>query len=268
MIAVYILLGVLVLLFALFLFLVFPTRRRHPHRAVLGGAFIAHRGLHSDTLPENSLAAFRAATEAGYIIENDIHLTADGEVVVFHDDNPVRMCGVSGRIEEMTLDELKALRLKDSDQQIPTLKECLEAVDGQVPLLIEFKCPNARTCTPLCEAANAILKDYKGMYFIQSFYPPVLRWYRKHRPEVCRGQLSSAFPKEGLVKRLLGCMVFNCLARPDFVSYEHRFAAHPCRRLVTRLGALPVGWTFQSPKELERHRTDFRTYIFEGFIPQ
>jgi hypothetical protein len=136
-----------------------------------------------------------------------------------------------------------------------------------VPLLIEFKCPNARTCSPLCEAADAILKDYKGVYFIQSFHPPVLRWYRKHRPDVCRGQLASAFPKEDAVKRLLGCMVFNFLARPDFVSYEHRFAAHPCRRLCTRLGALPVGWTFQSPAELAAHRTDFATYIFEDFIP-
>lgn len=268
MIAVFIVLGVLVLLCALLLVLVFPARRRHPHRALLDGAFIAHRGLHDDTLPENSLAAFQAAVKAGYIIENDIHLTADGEVVVFHDDNPRRMCGVEGRIEQMTLAELKALRLKDSDRQIPTLKECLDAVDGQVPLLIEFKCPNARTCTPLCEAADKILAEYKGLYFVQSFYPPVLRWYRRHRPDVCRGQLASAFPGEGLVKRLLGCMVFNCLSRPDFVSYEHRFAAHPCRRLVSRLGAFPVGWTFQSQEELTRHRTDFRTYIFEGFIPK
>ena len=168
--ALYIVAGILLLLLALFLFLVFPSLRRHPHRDVLKGAFIAHRGLHDDKRPENSLSAFRAAAEAGYIIENDIHLTADGEVVVFHDDTLTRMCGVEGRIEEMTLAQLKALRLRDSDEEIPTLQECLDVVDGRVPLLIEFKCQNARTCTPLCEAADKILKEYKGLYFINEFF--------------------------------------------------------------------------------------------------
>lgn len=253
----------------LVLFLIFPSPRRHPARAQLQGRYIAHRGLHDLRVgtPENSLAAFRAAMERGYAVELDIHLTADGEVVVFHDDTLLRMCGVDGRPEQMTLAELKALRLCNTDETIPTLQECLDTIDGRVPLLVEFKCMTS-TCRSLCRRADAILSAYEGVYWIQSFYPPVLLWYRRHRREVCRGQLSAAFPKEALHKQLLGCMVFNFLARPDFVSYDHRHAAHPCRRLCSLLGAYPVGWTFSEQAALDNGRRDFNTYIFEGFLPR
>lgn len=266
---IWILLAVLVAAVLLILFLIFPSPRRHPARETLRGRYIAHRGLHdlAENTPENSLAAFRAAAEQGHIIENDIHLTADGEVVVFHDSLLVRMCGVDGEVEKMTLAELKKCRLKGTEEQIPTLQECLEAVDGRVPLLIEFKC-GGMTCKPLCEAANRILSAYKGEYFVQSFYPQVLLWYRRHRKDICRGQLAEPFHGGPLYKRMLGCLLFDFVSRPDFVSYEHNSRKHPLRRLVTRLGALPVCWTLRSQEELNASQAAFETYIFEGFIPE
>ena len=265
MMILYIALAVLVL----FLWLVCPALRNHPDRKQLHGLYIAHRGLHglAENTPENSLAAFRAAVERGYAIEIDIHITADGEVVVFHDDDLKRMCGVEGRPEDKTLAELKTLRLADTNECIPTLRECLDTVGGKTLLLIEFKCMG-RTCDALCRAADAILREYHGPYCVQSFYPFVLSWYRRHHREVCRGQLASAFPKEALHKQLLGCMVFNVFARPDFVSYDHGYTKHFCRRLCTRLGAMPVGWTFKSQRDLDEDRACFDTYIFEGFLPR
>ncbi len=257
----------ILLLVALFLFLVFPAVRRHPHREILKSRFIAHRGLHDAVRPENSLSAYAAAIAAGYTIETDVHLTADGEVVIFHDDTLTRMCGVDSVVEESTLATLKALRLKNSDECIPTLSEFLRLVDGKVPLLIEFKVRGGNAVA-LCKAVDRILADYKGEYIIQSFYPQVLHWYRKNRPAVCRGQLSAPFLKEDFVHILSGCLLFNVIARPDFVSYDHAGAKHPCRRLCTLLGALPVGWTFRSQKEIDAHRADFKGFIFEGFIPQ
>ena len=265
-------LSVLVVLFLLFLFLVFPSRRHHADLALMDGRYIAHRGLHDlspsgTATPENSLAAFRAAAEAGYMIENDIHLTADGQVVVFHDDTLTRMCGVDGTPESMTLAQLKSLRLAGSDQTIPTLQECLDVVDGRVPLLIEFKCMNLSACRRLCETAAPILDSYKGKYLVQSFFPFVLRWYRKNRPQVCRGQLAAGFYREKFHMRLAGCLLFNAVGRPDFVSYDHRNAGNICRRFCTVLGAHPVCWTIHSQKELNYARRWFRTFIFEGFIP-
>lgn len=259
----------MLLLATLFFFAIFPALRYHPDRDLLKGAKIAHRGLHgfSKDVPENSLRAFQAAADKGYWIENDIHLTKDGHVVVFHDDTVDRMCGVSGRVEEMTLAELKTLRLAGTDQEIPTLQECLDLVDGRVALLIEFKCPTANAA-PLCEAANRILEGYQGKYCIQSFYPPVLGWYRKHRKDICRGQLATPFYKEAFSRRLAGALLFNFIGRPDFISYEHKFHRNIFRRLAVKLGAGSLGWTFRTEKDLEARKMDFQGYIFEGFLPK
>ncbi len=258
-----------VLVLLLILFMVAPAMRRHPDIDTLRGLYIAHRGLHDifENTPENSIAAFLAAAEHGFAIENDIHLTADGHVVVFHDDDLFRMCGVHGKPEDMTLSQLKELRLCDTEERIPTLGECLAAIDGRVALLIEFKC-NSGSAAPLCEAADKILSGYKGKYFVQSFYPPVLLWYRKHRKDVCRGQLSTLFIGEAIVRRMLGRLLFNFLSRPDFVSYEFSFAKTPMRKLCGFLGAFPVGWTFRSEEDVSEAGGEFETYIFEGFLPK
>ena len=254
------------LLVGVWLFLIAPARRRHPQLKLLEGRYIAHRGLHGDTIPENSLAAFRAAVARGFAVEIDIHITADGQLVVFHDDTLKRVCGVDVTIAKATLAELKTYRLKGTEETIPTLQECLDTVAGQVPLLIEFKCLDTATCRRLCEAADAVLQGYAGQYFVQSFYPFVLHWYRKHRPDVCRGQLS-LYSEPGIAKRLLGKLVFNFLSRPDFISYEYGGAKRLNFRTAVRLGAYPIGWTFQQKQEVDTYKTDYRTYIFERFDP-
>lgn len=270
MTALYIILSAIVAFVLLWLYLVFPAVRKHKDRELLCGMHIAHRGLHGimDDTPENSLAAFREAVALGYAIENDIHLTADGEVVVFHDDTLKRMCGVDGKVEEKTLAELKKLRLADTDEQIPTLKECLDVVKGRVPLLVEYKSLSLANTKALCTAADKILSQYKGKYFVQSFFPPVLYWYRRHRKDICRGQLSTAFKGESFYKRIAGMLLLNFISRPDFVSYEYTYSRKLSRRIVTFFGAFPVGWVFRSQKAIEDHRKDFKTYIFEDFIPK
>ena len=159
-----------------------------------------------------------------------------------------------------------ALRLAGTDQEIPTLEECLDLVAGQVPLLIEFKCPTSKAA-PLCEAANRILENYTGKYFIQSFYPPVLGWYKKHRKDICRGQLATPFYDDVFHRKLAGALLLNFIGRPDFISYEHTFYRNFFRRLVVKLGAGSLGWTFQTEKNLEARKMDFQGYIFEGFLP-
>lgn len=259
--------SVLVFFILLFLFLIFPATRKHKDLENLNGIFIAHRGLHNkdNGIPENSLPAFKEAVNYGFAIENDIHLTKDGFVVVFHDDNISRMCGIDKKIKDMTLDEIKELRLLNTEHTIPTLKECLDLVDGKVPLLIEFKYEN--NTSELCRKANEILKDYKGLYFVQSFHPQILRWYKKNNKAVCRGQLADTFKGEGIVKRLAGMLIFNFLSRPDFVSYAHSGKNYFPFRLSKKLGAFPVGWTFRNKEETEKSKEDFKTFIFENYIP-
>lgn len=102
---------------------------------------IAHRGLHdvNGGIVENSIESFKLAIDKKYIIELDVHISKDGEIVVFHDDNLNRVTGVNKKISEVTYDEIKKLKLKNTDSYIPTLQEILMLVDGKVPLLIEIK---------------------------------------------------------------------------------------------------------------------------------
>src|SRR5581483_884504 len=104
---------------------------------------IAHRGLHDDRIPENSLAAFALAIEAGYAIECDVQVTDEGEVVVFHDRTLARMCARSETIERLTRAVLPNIRLHSSDEHIPTLREVLNLVAGRVPVFIDLPPPSS-----------------------------------------------------------------------------------------------------------------------------
>ncbi len=264
---------IIVALFALYLFLVFPSLRRHGDRVLMKGMYVAHRGLHADEMgaPENSANAFLLAKKLGFCIETDIHLTRDGEVVVFHDNTTGRMCGTDLAVEQSTLVELQALRLAGTDQQILTLQQLLALVDGEVPLLIEFKCVKGNA-DALCTAADRILREYHGKYIIQSFYPPVLWWYRRHHRSICRGQLSRNFIRHNNADRtpasvLSGWLLFNFLARPDFISYDIGDVDAMAFGVCKMLGAATAGWTIRTEEELAAARLSFDTYIFEQVLP-
>src|SRR6478752_8894964 len=98
---------------------------------------IAHRGLFDHPIiPENSLSSFKQAIEKGYAIELDVRLGQGGQVVVFHDEDLERATGVNGAVSHIPLENL---RLWNSQESIPTLKETLTLVNGRVPLYIELK---------------------------------------------------------------------------------------------------------------------------------
>lgn len=162
-------------LLLLYLFLIAPRMRGKPDRTPLLGVLYAHRGLFdNDTdAPENSLPAFRKAIEAGYGIELDVQLSKDGVPVVFHDASLKRMCGVNGKVWEYSLSELKQMKLAHSDAVIPTFAEVLDAVNGKVPLIIEYKLDVPQT--EVCRLVNEQLLTYPGAYCIESFHPLALQ---------------------------------------------------------------------------------------------
>lgn len=271
MTALLIILLILVLLGGLYLFLIFPRRKDSPDRSHLMGVHYAHRGLfdnHSDA-PENSLAAFRKAVEAGYGIELDVQLSRDRVPVVFHDADLKRMCGVEGKVWDYTLSQLQQMKLMESHETIPTFQEVLETVNGQVPLIVEYKMdqPNVR----VCRLGDRLLSKYEGPYCIESFHPFALRWYRQNRPDVVRGQLCTDFTKDEKYKGkplylVLTYLLLNVIGRPDFIAYDHKYASNLSRRLCRKLGALSVAWTIRSQEEYEAARDEFDLFIFDSFI--
>ena len=110
-------------LIALIVFLIAPRKRRST--SPFDRTLYAHRGLHDNSCPENSLSAFRAAKEAGYGVELDVRFTADKQVVVYHDDTLTRMCGDDRRVDECTYEELQQLHLSDTTERIPLLSDVL-----------------------------------------------------------------------------------------------------------------------------------------------
>lgn len=266
-----VLLMVLIILLVLYLLLVAPRMMNRADRTpFMGNVFYAHRGLfdNESEAPENSLAAFQKAVEAGYGMEMDVQLTKDDKLVVFHDATLKRMCGIEGNVWDYTLEELKQFRLKNSSERIPTFAEVLELVAGRSPLIIEYKLD--RPLTKVCELGNELLSQYDGAYCIESFHPFALMWYRKHRPEVMRGQLSGNLGKETKnsklkkVYTLVTYLLTNVLTRPDFIAYDHRYVNNISRRVCRWLGALSVTYTIKSTERYEEVKNDFDLFIFDS----
>ena len=258
---------VILLLAGLILFLVAPGKRRDTGK--FERKAFAHRGLHDNPggIPENSLAAFRRARAHGYGVELDVQLSKDGQVVVFHDDTFERMCGRSGIVEQTDYEALRGYRLDGTGERIPLLEEALRCIDGRVPLLIEVKLPN--TDTEICRRLDTVLRSYRGEYMIQSFNSLVLRWLKKHRGDIPRGQLSANLTRSDrtphyLLRFCVKYLLSNCLCRPDFISYKWTDRKNPgffINRILFR--APSAVWTLHGERAIREAGRKFDMYIFE-----
>lgn len=267
---VLIVLGALLLLGVLYV-LSLRGRTGHPGLEPLKGWAYAHRGLHGPGIPENSMAAFRAALENGYGIEFDVHLLADGGLAVIHDASLKRTAGVSRNIEELTTWELQNYRLEGTEETIPQFQQVLELYRGKAPLVIELK--SVKNAAALCEAVCKALEDYEGVYCLESFDPRCVHWLKKHRPELIRGQLSENFlrvkSRTPLIARfLMAFQIPNFLTRPDFIAYKYIHKNHVSVKLCRKLWKLQgVSWTLRSQEEFDDAVQQGWIPIFEGFEP-
>ena len=257
-----------VLFAAVCLFLVFPSRPREETAAPFQGRNYAHRGLYErdQSVPENSLSAFRRAADEGYGIELDLQLSRSGEVVVVHDDTLERVCGVPGGTLDYETGKLQDFRLCGTDERIPLLSEVLSVMDGRAPMIVEFKTGPENAL--LCEKAAALLDGYAGPYCIESFDPRILLWFRRNRPDILRGQLACSRKEYGkktnpLFAFLASRCFMNFLSRPNFIAYQIGKKPLPVR-LAERLGAVPVCWTSHGPE----NEAENDMVIFEFYRPE
>lgn len=249
-----------------------PRMRNKPDRTPFMEVFYAHRGLHDNKTdaPENSMKAFEMAVDAGYGIELDVQLSKDNVPVIFHDINLNRVCGIEGKVRDYTYKELQKFYLYNSKEGIPTLEAFLKMVNGKVPLIVELKTES--TEISVCSYVDQLLKNYQGVYCIESFNPLVLYWYKRKRNSVMRGQLSDAFLQEegikGFLYFALEHMLLNFITKPDFIAYNHKYywtlSRQICRKIYKNLA---VAWTITSQDELEVRKKDFDLFIFENFLP-
>lgn len=162
----------------------------------------AHRGLHrAPAIIENSLTAFAAALEIGAGIECDLRLTADDQLLVFHDADAQRLCGDPAIIGQSTLAELSHLML--GGQPLPTLAQLLALVAGRTPLLLEAKVDG--DLFRFGRALVAALHGYTGPTGVMSFHPGLMRWLKTNAPHLRRGLVirdSLSRPKRWIAMKL------------------------------------------------------------------
>ena len=250
---------------------------------------IAHRGLHNNEYPENSLAAFWNAVKNDRPIELDVHITKDGHLFVFHDDDAKRMTGADGDVNMMTKNDISQLLLRlpggepaggemhgEDDHfrcGIPSFDEVLELVAGKVPLLIETK-PAMNPGLLEQKLHERLVKyraDYPGCEFaIQSFDVRSVRMIGQMEPDFIRGLLSKNmrdYPLSALKRWLLtGCRLsFYC--KPDFIAYKT--ADLPIGRITgkRRRGMPVLGWTVRSYETQKQAEEYCDNIIFEKYEP-
>ena len=253
------------LIFLLYIFVFIRPRGRVPEDRELLCDY-AHRGLHGNGVPENSLEAFELACRAGHGIELDVQLSRDGEIMVFHDYTLIRMTGVDKKLCELDARELCSLSLAHTDQKIPTFREVLELVDGRVPLLIELKGENFDVS--LCSKVVEILNDYKGKYCIESFNPLLVREMRRLLPTAFCGLLYTNAVKEkkkaSVINVVVTLMALNFLCRPRFIAYDEKFRNSFFVKLTTKVYKTPkFVWTVRSREALELAHSLGECPIFE-----
>ena len=251
---------IFVCLIGIYIFMICPASGKRAK--AFDGKYIAHRGLHGGEVVDNTLEAFKQAVEKGYGVELDIQLSSDKIAVVTHDYDLKRVFGIDKKVKDLSCEELKSIG-------VPTLSEVLAVIDGKVPLVAEIK--GEDFSTEVCEKAAELLDGYSGIYCVESFNPMHLRWFKKNRKNVVRGQLSTAFGKKrdgkiNVLHTFLRHLLLNFLSRPHFIAYEYKYYGVSAR-MCKLLGAHMVCWTPKSKEDSDLASKHYSTFIFEGYEP-
>lgn len=217
---------------------------------------IAHRGIHNEAIPENSMKAFSLALKKNIPIEFDVHILKDKNIVVFHDDNLKRMTNKDKFIKECTYEEIKDLKLKNTNEKIPLLKDVLKLVDGKVLLDIELKMDV--TDHSLEDGLIEILKDYNGEVILKSFDYRKVKYLKKH----------TNYKIGLLIKRMSGFkdfiirnINFNIMIKPDFLACNKNML--DCKSVKTFKKDIYI-WTIKNKDELKIYKSDY--YISENIF--
>lgn len=287
---------ILILVPLLYLYATLPSLRIKK-RALMPSGLYAHRGLYDNIggIPENSMAAFRAAVAQGYRIELDVQRTLDGKVIVFHDRSTGRMCGEDLTICDHTWEELSHLQLIHTEEHIPLLADVLNEFD--VPLLIDIKNPvgKRRSKSQTSKVARSVRRLIAGKacsILIQSTDPRILFWFRFHEPSFLRGQVRPDKSSVRDTRRTRGVRftlrpqnlrigarlqayalrhsLLNFLSRPDFITMDFHQNEDLALLLADRVLHIPMAaCCVKNQDQLDYCRdTLYNIQIFDSFLAE
>jgi len=223
---------------------------------------IAHRGMYNNLdIPENSIKGFKEALKQNMTIEFDVRITSDNELVVFHDANLKRMVGIDSLIENLSFEEVKKLKLLDTDEQIHTFKEVLDLVDGKVLLDIEIK--PTRKCKIITKKVIEILSQYNGKFLLKSFSPRIVKCLSKLNNTYTYGLLiKKKYPKK-LQTFIMRSNLAILYSRPNFLAVHKSLIK--TKRFKKLRGKYPIYvWTLKNIDELNKYKNYADHYICDN----
>lgn len=197
---------------------------------------IAHRGYHYQGILENSKDSFLLAIKYRLNIECDVRLTKDNIVVVFHDNDLLRLFNDERKVSDLTLIEMKQI----SDNQILSLQELLDLVQGQVGLVIEIKTESI--FQSFTEKVITVMDNYNHAFALKSFNMFSLLRIQRLRPDFLIGKV---LQKDKSLKNFFN-QVAGFFVTEDFNSISYQ-------RPVTRKRSVPqLNWTITSLEDFKK----------------
>ncbi len=217
---------------------------------------IAHRGIHDNiTTPENSISSFKKAIDKNLPIEFDIQLTKDNKLVIFHDDNLKRMTGVDKFIQEMNFDEVRKLKLLNTNESIPTFKEVLDLVNKKVLLDIEIKNTNKKK--QVVELVLKELENYKGEVYLKSFNPIIVKQIKKKTDKYKLGLLITDKYNINIVDFIFKTNLPIYYLKPDFLAIKKTMLTKKYYKHFKDHYNIFI-WTIKTEKEMQKYN---KTYL-------
>ncbi|MDR0752022.1 MAG: hypothetical protein LBF12_05540 [Christensenellaceae bacterium] len=232
---------------------------------------IAHRGLHGERIPENSMAAFENAVKNGYNIELDVRILKDGNVAISHDLNMKRMTGTKKKVRYLTTNDLKQEKYRlPNGESLPLFSDVLDMVDGKSLIVCELKHPPWMKNCRLEEKVYKMIKG-KPWVVIESFVPLSVGWFKENAPEVTRGILSSV-PKVWYLKLVTKLVDRDQALRkivPDFLAFDiNCLPNNEVARVLKEFKLELITWTVDTPEKMAKAReVGSKNIIFEHITP-
>lgn len=194
----------------------------------------AHRGYFSEKIPENSLKSIEKAIDLGKGIEIDIRLSKDQYPMVFHDYRLDRMTDQEGFFGTYNKKELERIKLKESNENIPSLGAALKLVDGKVPLILDLK--GDLISKALEDEVLKALRDYGGIVYLQSANPMTNR-YLSEKSNYKIGYITiSVLPVGDVIFQRFQAYLADSISEFDYVALNGKyFKADELRTLDNHL---------------------------------
>ena len=199
---------------------------------------ITRFGLVTTTEPENSVGAINNSINIKAPIMLAVESLDDENLICFPYKNISKLTDGTGYVQTLNINDIKDLRLKNTEYKILTLEEALKVIDGKVPVLIYIL--NDSNVGKMESNVYKVLKEYNGEYAIVCSNPYVLEWFKNNAPDVWRGIKSGKFPDKlygSLKSKRLTKLKYNKIAEPDFIVYN---AEDLPNKYVKKYSVLPI----------------------------